>query len=221
MRRVQCLYGCSTTLHHASTDHAWERPVRDTAVGWTTRARRTPHTGRGQPWAARGGFREAVRARQGLARVASVGRISVQVGLRYYTGVLSPKSKKTPDATPITPSGSPMVCGTPTAPEAAATTRTSSPPPALVLASFFGIFSLRAQTPEHRCPVRLQPLLSHPQDVSYRVLNCCGCLFTTRHRCDLHPNKTPPKGNIFTFSTLHRRHFALTLSPSHGAECAV
>ncbi len=56
--------------------------MRDTAVGWTTRARRTPHTGRGQPWAARGGFREAVRARQGLARVASVGRISVQVGLR-------------------------------------------------------------------------------------------------------------------------------------------
>ena len=141
--------------------------------------------------------------------------------LRFYTGVLSPKPQKTPDATPITPSGSPMVCGTPTAPEAAATTRTSSPPPALVPASFFGIFSRRAQSREHRSPVRLQPLLSHPQDVSYRVLNCCGCLFPTRHRCDLRPNKTPPKGNIFTFSTLHRRHFALTLSPSHGAECAV
>ena len=62
--------------------------MRDTAVGWTTRARRTPHTGRGQPWAARGGFREAVRARQGLARVASVGRISVQVGLTPSLGGL-------------------------------------------------------------------------------------------------------------------------------------
>ena len=75
MRRVQCLYVCSTTLHHASTNHAWERPVRDTAVGWTTRARRAPRTGRAQPWAARGGLREATRARQGLARVASVGWI--------------------------------------------------------------------------------------------------------------------------------------------------
>ena len=57
--------------------------------------------------------------------------------LRFYTGVLSPKPQKTPDATPITPSGFSMVCGTPTAPEAAATTRTSSPPPALDPASFF------------------------------------------------------------------------------------
>ena len=105
MRRVQCLYGCSTTLHHASTDHAWERPVRDTAVGWTTRARRTPHTGRGQPWAARGGFREAVRARQGLARVASVGRISVQVGL-----TLLPMEK----SMSLRPSQTPFrACGTP------------------------------------------------------------------------------------------------------------
>ena len=94
MRRVQCLYGCSTTLHHASTDHAWERPVRDTAVGWTTRARRTPHTGRGQPWAARGGFREAVRARQGLARVASVGRISVQVGLTPKPSLAAPRCSR-------------------------------------------------------------------------------------------------------------------------------
>ena len=37
--------------------------------------------GRAQPGAARGGLREDTRARQGLARVASVGRTSVQVGL--------------------------------------------------------------------------------------------------------------------------------------------
>ena len=76
LSKVKCLYGYTATLHHASTNHAWEPPVRDTAVGWTTRDRRAPRTGREQPWAARGGLREATRARQGLARVVSVGRLA-------------------------------------------------------------------------------------------------------------------------------------------------
>ena len=82
MRRVQCLYVYSTTLHHGSINHAWKRRVRDRDVGWTTRARRAPRTGWAQPWAARGGLREPTRARQGLARVASVGRPLAEVGLK-------------------------------------------------------------------------------------------------------------------------------------------
>ena len=81
MRRVQCLYVYSTTLHHGSINHAWERPVRERDVGWTTRARGAPPTARAQPWATRSGLREPARARRGLTRVASVGRRTAEVGL--------------------------------------------------------------------------------------------------------------------------------------------
>ena len=81
MRRVQCLYVYSTTLHHGSKNHAWEPPVRDRDVGWTTRARGAPPTARAQPWATRSGLREPARARRGLTRVASVGRRLSEVGL--------------------------------------------------------------------------------------------------------------------------------------------
>ena len=67
-------------------NHAWERRVRDRDVGWTTRARGAPPTARAQPWATRSGLREPARARRGLTRVASVGRRTVEVGLKWAAG---------------------------------------------------------------------------------------------------------------------------------------
>ena len=84
LSKVKCLYGYTATLYHGSKHHAWEPPVRERDVRWTARALRAPPTGRAQPWAARGGLREPGRARQGLARGSSVGRLVSEVGLRQY-----------------------------------------------------------------------------------------------------------------------------------------
>ena len=84
LSKVKCLYGYTATLYHGSKHHAWEPPVRERDVRWTARALRAPPTGRAQPGAARGGLREPGRARQGLARGSSVGRLVSEVGLRQY-----------------------------------------------------------------------------------------------------------------------------------------
>ena len=81
LSKVKCLYGYTATLYHGSKHHAWEPPVRERDVRWTARALRAPPTGRAQPGAARGGLRKPGRARQGLARVVSVGRRLQEVGL--------------------------------------------------------------------------------------------------------------------------------------------